>query len=392
MKNSFLDGFNNIIVLKIKTKNMDRFLNGLYKLNIDILKVNVINYKEVVVEVYEGDLNKLKRLSILNKIEIIDYKGKIKRKKKISFNKTFIASLFFGFILLFFLSSFIYDIDVIHTSSEIRNFIISELKEKGIKKYQIKKNYNKLTDIKNKILKDNKDKLEWLEIERIGTKYVVKLEERKINNIVSDYKYQDIVATHDAVIKRIIAESGVKVKEVNEYVKKGDTIISGNIYLNEEIKEITKALGEIYGEVWYKISVEYPIINVDKKETGNKKEVYSINFFDNSYYLFDKNTYKNSNIKRKYILKNNILPISISKDTLYELTDLSGIYVEGEALINAKDYGRNKIKESLRKDEYIISEKVLNYSRNSNTIYVDIFYKIYKNITGTKEIIIEEGG
>ena len=40
MKNSFLDGFNNIIVLKIKTKNMDRFLNGLYKLNIDILKVN----------------------------------------------------------------------------------------------------------------------------------------------------------------------------------------------------------------------------------------------------------------------------------------------------------------------------------------------------------------
>jgi hypothetical protein len=75
------------------------------------------------------------------------------------------------------------------------------------------------------------------------------------------------VSTYDAVIKKIVAESGVKVKEVNEYVKKGDTIISGSIYLNEEIKEVTKALGEIYGEVWYKISVEYPIINVDKKET-----------------------------------------------------------------------------------------------------------------------------
>lgn len=392
MKNSFLNEFTDIVVLRIKTKNMDRFLSGLYKLNIDILNVNVINYKEVVVEVYEKDLNKIKKLSILNKIEVIDYKGKIRGKKKIIFNKTLIISLFVGLFLLFFLTSIIYDIEVIHTSSEIRNFIIDELKDKGIKKYQFKKNYNKLVDIKNKILKDNKDKLEWLEIERIGTKYVVKLEERKINNIMSDYKYQDIVSTHDAVIKKIVADSGVKVKEVNEYVKKGDTIISGSIYLNEEIKEITKALGEIYGEVWYKISVEYPIINVDKRETGNKKEVFSINFFNNSFILFNKNPYKNSNIKRKYILKNNILPISISRDTLYELKDLSGIYVDGEALINAAYYGRSKIEDTLRKDEYIISEKVLNYSQNSNTIYVDIFYKIYKNITGTKEIIIEEGG
>ena len=392
MKNSFINGFTDIVVLRVKTKNMDRFLNSLYKLNIDIFNVEVKNYKEVIVEVYEKDLNKIRKLSILNKIEIIDYKGKIKRKNKLLFNKIFILSLFFGLFLLFFLTSIIYDIEVIHTSSEIRSFILSELEEKGIKKYQLRKNYNKLSDIKNKILKDNKNKLEWLEIERIGTKYVIKLEERKINNIITDYKYQDIVATHDAVIKKIVADSGVKVKEVNEYVKKGDTIISGSIYLNEEIKEITKALGEIYGEVWYKISVEYPIINVDKRETGNKNEVFSINFFNNSFILFNKNPYKNSNIKRKYILKNNILPISISKDTLYELTDFSGIYVEGEALINAVYYGRRKIEDTLRKDEYIISEKVLNYSQNSNTIYVDIFYKIYKNITGTKEIIIEEGG
>jgi len=45
----------------------------------------------------------------------------------------------------------------------------------------------------------------------------------------------------------------------------------------------------------------------------------------------------------------------------------------------------------LKEDEYIISDKVLKYSVNSNTIYMDVFYKVYSNIAGAREIIIEEG-
>ena len=391
MENRFLNSFNNIVIINVKTRNMDRFLTNLYKLNIDIFNVNVINYKEVIVEIYEKDLNKIKKLSVLNKIEVIDYKGRIKSKKKVLFNRTLFFSLFIGFIILFLLSNIIFNIEVVHTSGKVRNFIINELKDNGIKRLQFKKSFNKLANIKENILKNNKDKIEWLEIDRIGTKYVVKLEERKFNNTIEDFKYQDIVSTHDAVIKKIIAKSGVKVKEVNEYVKKGDTIISGSIYLNEELKEITKSIGEVYGEVWYKLSIEYPIINVDSIETGNKKNVFSFNFFSNNFILFNKNPYKTSKTQKKHILGNNILPISISKDTIYELNDSSGIYVEGEAVINAKAYGKRKIEETLGNNEYIISEKVLKYNVNSNTIYMDVFYKIYKNITGTKEIEIKEG-
>ena len=47
------------------------------------------------------------------------------------------------------------------------------------------------------------------------------------------------------------------------------------------------------------------------------------------------------------------------------------------------------MKELLDEDEYIISYKVLKYSSNSNTIYMDIFYKIYANITSVRRIDIE---
>lgn len=379
----------NIVILRIKTRNVDYFLSKLYKLNIDIYNVIVNSYNEIIIEINYEDLSKLKFLSLLNKIEIVEYKGNIKRKNNLLFNKTLIISIVFGIILLYILSNIIFTIDIEHSNSKIKELVMSELSSYGVKKYSFRKNFNELNEIKNKILNNNKDKIEWLEITRVGTKYIVKLEDRNIFNNNVDYNYQDIISTHDAVIKKIIAKSGVKVKEVNEYVKKGDTIISGTIYLNDEIKDYVKSIGEVYGEVWYKLSIEYPIINDKDDLTGKSMNVYSINLFSNKYYLFNKNKYKNYKVKSIYLLKNNILPISISYDKIYELTNNSYIITIDEALTSAKNYAYNKVKETLSESEYIISDNLLNYQVNSNTIYMSVFYRVYKNITGVKEIVIE---
>ena len=371
MKNVFFDKLNSIVVVNIKCKNKERLLNKIYSLNIDVLSLEVINYKEVNVEIYECDLPKIRKISILNKVTILNYKGLKRVKNKFHFYKYYIISIIFGFFVLIILTNIIFSIEVSHTSSKLKELIYSELSKNGIKKYQFKKSFDELEKVKSKILEDNKDKIEWLEIERVGTKYIIKVEERKINNIKSDDKYQDIVSTKDAVIKKIVAVSGEVVREVNEYVSKGDTIISGIVY----------------GEVWYKLSIEYPKVDIVKEETGNKKEVLSINFLNKSIRLFEGKKYESSIVKKNYLFKNNILPISISKDKMYELKVISGIYTDGEALLNARKYSRRKIEETLKENEYIISDKVLNYRVNSNTIYMDVFYKVYSNITGIKEIV-----
>ena len=380
---------NSIVILRVKTRNVRLFLNKLYKLNIDIYRVEVLNFKEVIVEINNIDINKVKKISLLNKIDIIDYRGSIKRKKLLFFNKTLMLSLILGLLLLIFLTNVIFSIEVNHSSSKLREYIISELNKNGIHRLQLRKSYYELEKIKNKILDDNKDKIEWLEINRIGTKYIIKVEDRVINNLSTDYKYQDIIALKDGVIKKIYSESGVKVREINEYVKKGDTIISGSIYLNDKLKSMVKAEGSVYAEVWYKLSIEYPLINDLKEETGSSYNTYSINIFSNSY--SKKNKYKNSNIIKKNIIKNNIIPISITKDTIYELKPITGIYTEGEAIMNAKSYGIKKMQDILKENEYIISDKVLKLEVNRNTIYMDIFYKVMENITGVKEIQEQKG-
>ena len=379
----------NNIIISVKTKKIDNFLKKLYKLNIEILNLYKKSYNEIIFEINEKDLSKIKKLTLFNKIEIKGYNGIKNRINIIEKNKVLFFSIIFGIIFLNFLSNIVFDININHTSNDVKTYMTDELKKYGIKRLSMKKSFDELNEIKERILNENKDKLEWIEIVEDGTKYIVNVEERKINNYVSDYKYQNIVANNDATIIKILAENGEVVKKINEQVKKGDTIISGEIYLNDKLMGKVKANGTVYGEVWYNLTIEYPIIDAYKEETGNISEYYSINFLNFKFDLLKKESYKNSYINQNYILKNNIFPIGLSFNKEYELNIYSGIYTEGEAVINAKKYAKDKMLKMLDEDEYIIDDKVLKYSLNSNTIYMDVFFKVYKNITAVKEIIEE---
>lgn len=374
----------NSIILKIKTKNITRFLTNLYKLNIDILNVKIVNHKELIVEIYNCDYDKVCGISILNKVNIIDYRGKNKVKMFINKNKVLFISLIINLFILVFLSNVIFSVEVKHESSEVRTLVINELKKYNVKKYTFKKNYTKLDSIKNKILDNNKDKIEWLEINTSGCKYVVKVVMRKLNSNNKDEGVYDIVSSSNAVIKRIVADSGLIIREVNEYVNKGDVLISSEIKLNDEIKGYRSASGVIYGEVWYKIHISMPYIYMNKNKTGNYLTNYSINFFDKSLIIGKK--FKNSEVDKSIILSNNIIPISISKNIEYEINDKSDIQISSLAYLNALSYSNNKIKEKLDNDEYIISSRVLKKDIKSNTIELDIFYKVYKKISVKSKI------
>ena len=53
------------------------------------------------------------------------------------------------------------------------------------------------------------------------------------------------------------------------YLKKGDIIVSGYIYLNDSIKETVSADGTVMGECWYTVTITYPFKYYEEKKTGN---------------------------------------------------------------------------------------------------------------------------
>lgn len=374
------------IKIKVTGKNIDRFINRLIKHNINIYGLEYIDRKNIILIISFDEMLKIEKIKTIYKIKVLNYTGFKKCKYIIRKNSYIIVSLVIGFVFLKILTNMIFDIEVIHNNNDLREIIKTELEKNGISKFKFKKNYNQIKRIKDNILSKYKDKIEWLEIENMGTKYIVRLEERITTKIKKDDSIQNIISKYDALILSLEAESGEVVRNVGDYVHKGDVIISGNIMLNEEIKNTVKAKGNVYGEVWYKVSVEYPLHYYEKKITDESKKVLTFNFFNKKIELFNFKKYKNKEIKENIITKNNIFPIYLSLDTQTKITIIDEVYTIDQAVKCAKEKIKDEFSKQLSEKEYIIDIKKLKLIQNNSKIKVDFFVTVYKNITDIQKI------
>lgn len=388
MKNSFLFNLRSSIVLNIKGKNVNRFINKLVKQNIDILNIKYINYKEIEIRVFKSDLEKIEKIKSIYELSEVNSYGLIKIKKILIKNKILLFFMFIGFLFILLLTNVIFDVEVVHNKKEIQELLISELKRYGITEKKFVKSFNEIEKIKKEILEKYKDKLEWIEIERVGTKYIVRVEERKIPNSDVETQNRNIVAKKSAIIKTIIAENGVVVKNVNDYVKAGDVIVSGSIYLNEALKNVVRANGKVYGEVWYKSEVEMPFVYYEENYTSNTNKVLTLSFLNKRFELFNFNKFENKEIEEKNIVKHSFLPIKLSLETQREVKKTDKIYTIDEAIEMAKNKSISSMESKLNDKEYIISSKNLKVEIKESKIVLEMFFSVYEDITDYR--IIED--
>ena len=376
----------NRVKLNIKGKNIERFIKRLRANGIDLLNITYLNYHEVNIVIYKKDYDRLIELKTIYDVTMVDIYGIIKIKEVVGVYKYVVGFILLGIALLIFLSHVIFNIEIIHTDGEIRNLLLQELENYGLKKYRLKKSYQEIQTIKNSILEKYKNEIEWLEIEESGTTYIVRLEERIIKQEEAEDEKQNVIASKSAVIKKIIAENGEVIRNINEYVNVGDVIISGNIYLNDEIKDTVTAKGVVYGEVWYNVSVEYPYIYSEIKEMNNYKDVFVLKLLSNNI-EFTTKPYSEKRIEEKTLLYHPFLPISLVKQRQEEIQTISLVLTAEEAKEKAIIEAHKKMEEKLDDDERIIDYKVLKLNIKEDKIVLEVFFTVYENITGYSKII-----
>lgn len=386
MKNSLYNNLISKINIKIIGNNKERIIKRLKNNNIDILNLKVID-DGIIVKIYKRDYEKLLSIKTIYEVNIINYSGLYNIKNKILKNKFIIISILICLIFLYFLTNLIFNIEIITNDNNMKAKIEQELKNNNITKYKFKKSYNELQKIKNNILDKYRDEIEWMEIEVIGTKYIIKFEPRIKKEIKVENNFRNIVASKDAVIKDMYVDSGQIIKSKNTYVKKGDVIVSGYIYLNDNIKDTVRADGAIYGECWYNVTITYPYKYYEEKETGNSKSVIVIKLFDKEIELFNFNKYKYKKTINETLLKNNILPIKLIYQKQKEMKIIKENNNEKEIIERAVEYSKKSIEKKLEKDEYISDYKLLNKESFSDSIKLNIFFSVIENITDYQEII-----
>lgn len=378
----------NLIKVKVEGKNVNNYLKWLIKNKIFIYKLRIKGSNILYLLVNLKDYDMLHKYSKSYEITILKYYGIRKYLNGIYKNKFIFISLFISAILLFVMSRMIFSIDIVYNDKDMVSLVSKELYKHQVTRFRFKKSFKKLTKIKKEILDNNKDKLEWIEIIESGTKYIVKLVERNKEIEEKSFKYQSIVTSKNAIITSIKAYNGEKVKEVNDYVKKGDVIISG--ILTEPSGEIIykKAKGKVFGEVWYQLEVDYPFYYKEEKLTGKKKEGYILNFLNKRIPLLGFSNYHTYEKDTKVIFKDNIFPFNFIKEKQYETIIKEEIYTEEEVVNHAIDYAKDKLLKNNNKISEVKKVVVLDKKINSSNISLKFFVSVIEDITKIEEINI----
>lgn len=380
MENKFFKKFDDVLKIEVTGRNIDNYIKKLVKAKINIIKLVKVDYKTIYIYVNYEDYLKIKRMKTIYSIKVISKLGGLRLKYFIKRNIIMFSFIILSIILLFILSNIIFSIDVIHSDSKLKKLIYQQLEYNGIKKYRFKKSYDELEKIEDKILEDNKDKLEWIEIIESGTKYIIRLEERLLNEEEDGNDYQNIVASKSAIITDINAIVGEKVKNINDYVAKGDIIISGNIIKPDNSSILKHASGSVLGEVWYTVNVEYPFIYKEETLTGKSKKVLVLNFFNKRISLFDFNKFNSFKSNKKVLLYNNFLPINLTYEKQYEVNVIDEFLTEEEAINEAINIAKDKLVKNNDKIIKIKDVSILNEYIYPSKVKLKLFVSVIEDI------------
>ena len=376
---------NDYVRIRITGKNPRLFIKRLLRQNVDYKDFKEINHQKIEFTIDYKTYLEVKDKSSIYDIQIIRYYGPIRYFNFIKTNLTFFISFIISLFFLFLIGNMVFEIDIIHNDSNLRNLLKEQLGEYGIKKFKVVPDFNKINDVKEKILKNNKDKIEWLEIERTGSKLVVKVAERRINNKEEDLPKRHIVASKNGIILKIEAEDGVIVKKVNDYVTKGEIIVSGDIIKDDTVKNQVTAKGVVYAETWYNVNVEYPLYYEQTTYLDEVKNNIILNFLSTEFAL--KKNYEKSYLeKKKTLIKSKIFPFEISMEKQRKIKVTKEKLSVDEAMNKAKELAEKKLSSKLNDDEYIISKKTLNFYKKDSKIILDVFFKVCENITDYKNV------
>lgn len=382
---------NSNVRISVTGGNIDLFLK-LYVINkIDYRKLKKAK-NEVKLTVSYGDYLLLKSKKSTYSLTVIKEYGVIKYKKLIQKNVSLIIAFLLSIVYLCIISNITFKIEIVHGDFKIRKLVYDELSQNGISKYSFIPSFKKRRQILDKILNDNKNDLEWIEMQRNGSILSVKVTEKIINEENDDTKPRNIVAKKSGIILSITAQHGEILRNKNDYVNQGDVIISGDIMKDDVVKDQVRAEGSVYAETWYLVNVSYPLNYEQTIYLSKVKNNVIINFFNKEISLF-KNYEKNYIENTKTLIKDKVFPFSVRIEKQRKVKVTTQRYTKNQALNKALEEASCKMKKRLASDEYIIDKKVLNFTMNDSTIEVEVFFRVYSNITAyesTKEITNEE--
>lgn len=368
---SYIRGYYVIIVEGV---SVEKFLNHLMRNGIKVYNVKRISNTKIEFHLDREDIKEFKNVYRGSNFQI-----KIKQSTGLPFilrriykNKIMWICAVISLFLLIMTSQFVTDIHIQVPEGIKKDEIREELYEIGLKPGVYKNSIDR-KEIRDHIMLKFDD-VAYLSINVKGTNIFVTITKKaETLQSVEESNYCNIIAMKDGIIENVIARSGNSIVKEGDIVRKGDVLISGSN---------NKSIPEVWATTFYEASNSASYEEVVKEKTGNKKNVYTISFYDNKYTIrrnINYDDYSIENKEYKLSLGDYTFPIKLEVSTFYETEETKVEKDKEQVMEELKEKTLKELEYTIPASARIVDSKY-DYKVNNNMLEYTITVQTSENI------------
>lgn len=349
MWRKFVNWLCGYLAVQIRGNAPERFINLCFNKRILIWDLKRVD-DDYIFHIQAKDYKKLKPIarktgmvpSIEEKTGLPFYMHRY-RKRKLFFIGILICS-----ILVYIMSLFIWDIQILGGSKYTPEAMIKFLRENDIYTGIQKKKVD-CQEIEEEIRLAYKD-IGWVSAEIKGTRLIIKITETNMPapaQIAIDPSH--IVATKNAIVEEIVTRTGTPMVKPGDVVKKGDILVSGIVSVKGDFDDIIRnepvvADATISCKSYYDYLDKFSMNYIQKEFTGNEKTGYYFSLIGKKIFLHNpRHSYERYDIivneNTLHVTDTFYLPFRYGSITVREYNNKKMTYTPEEA----KEIANNKL-------------------------------------------------
>jgi len=300
------------------------------------------------------------------------------------------------FLVLYILSSFVWNVQIEGTERIPASHVQALLKKEGVYVGQWK---GRLPD--NETVQQRMSQLlpqtSWVGMRVEGTRVIVTIVEKKEVEPSEDYAGDGpvhLIAKKNAMIRDMRVERGNPLVEVNDVVQKGQMLVSG-IYGDPghpQSGKVVGAKGKVFGEVWYESDVVIPLTRERKVYTGwreKKKWPYFFQMVVKNPFAKEEKKRITESIQHMYAFHMGSirLPFGWIEEERLEMKWVKEDLEVEQAVEVGRLQAKDELLQRLGPDGRILAEKVLHQRVENGKVYLKVYFDVIENIAKNQPIL-----
>ncbi|UFJ43151.1 sporulation protein YqfD [Brevibacillus humidisoli] len=392
MRNRLKEWAQGHVTISVRGKRFERLINMAVREGFQVWNVRRRSPEEGQCDILISDYLRLRSL-----LRETGCRSKVVRREGLPFwlvrmkmRAGFTTGIFLFFAGLYMLSSLIWSVEVVGTKHISTQEVRQAATKIGIKPWAWKVKLKEPQVLQDQLL-EMLPEASYVGVELRGTKAIIQVVEKEQPDPAKVYNPRHLIARKKAVIHRIQAEAGKTVVQVNQFVNKGQVLISG-IIGNDQRQGVVAARGKVEGEVWYVANVSVPLSQTRHHYTGEQQSSYYLlagayavrlwPFEQVSFQRFEQSE------QRHYLGYGDFqLPIGWKAQTQYEVESEQQKLSREEAISLAKRFARMDVLKKAGEDARIKGEKVLHVKEENGKVYLSVHYSVIEDITEEQPIV-----